>query len=77
MTADGPNCGESFVPAPANGANWASLVERARLLRLQAADACARSRELRERFEELLRDQPRSRPGPNGGKQHRRAVGKA
>ena len=77
MAADGPNYRESLVPMPADSTSWAGLLERAGQLRRQAADACARSRELRERFEELLREQSRSRPDPNGGRPRRRAVVKS
>ena len=60
MAEDYPTNGENLALAP--GRSWQSVLERARELRRMAADACLRSSELKERFEEL-RSQPRSKPG--------------
>ena len=74
MTADGANYRESSVPA--NGMSWVTLMERAQQLRQQAAAACARSRELKERFEGLVRSQP-PRLGANSAKPRWRSASKS
>jgi len=73
MVEDCPTDGENLAPAASK--SWQSLLERARQLRMKAVEACLRSRELQEHFQELRAQIP-ARTEPDSARARRRPLDK-